>query len=242
MNENEYVDCYEYIDYYMYATEIAEGFGYWLEVGVAAIAFVALLVGIVTALIQISLQKNEWRPYLSYKSITGEIDPFRVMCIAIATFGIELKNVGKVPLCYKVEKFDVKTKNLSILGRELGSEVTLEKCEGGSSEKGAIPVASGVNHIWNLSHPLVELPPVNNLGGLSPMQDESDRSERLANAKCEITLEIHYYHPKKPKKDYMLAFTASCSIVPSQDYKPDERIKKYRIINASVIGDSVRID
>ena len=68
------------------------------------IAAIALVGATITAWIQIKLQKQEWRPYLSY--IKTEIisdDPFEFN----VGFKIQLKNVGKTILRYEFQKLTI---------------------------------------------------------------------------------------------------------------------------------------
>ena len=70
-----------------------------------AIAVAALVISTITACYQIKLQKQEWRPYLTYEKI--DVDKLG----NTVYFELFFKNIGKSILQYKVSKFSIKFDN-----------------------------------------------------------------------------------------------------------------------------------
>jgi len=93
---------------------LEENFNYWFEVATIVLSIatvivsvVALTVSVRTAWVQIKLQQQEWRPYLSY--IKTEIEPgddFEEDELSV-NFKLHFKNVGKCILRYEFKKLNI---------------------------------------------------------------------------------------------------------------------------------------
>lgn len=71
------------------------------------IAFAALAISLIVAIIQIRTQLQELRPYLSFAGTNGIVKVFEETGIAGMDVNLKLINVGKCVLYYEIMQFDV---------------------------------------------------------------------------------------------------------------------------------------
>jgi len=81
--------------------------GFWHQIATISIALVALVVSVITAWVQIRLQRQEWRPYLSYVKTEIVSAEYSKENELLAGFKFHFKNVGKCILRYEFKKLDI---------------------------------------------------------------------------------------------------------------------------------------
>ena len=206
---------------------------YVIAIAAVVLSAVGVSVSLRTAWIQINLQRQEWRPYLSFKPFTGHIRPYATVNDAVCEFIVQLENVGRVPLCFEVEKFDFRIENFEPLANHKAEWNSPEKF---SSKRGAIPVGSSINYIRTLSSSRkAETVELSNTTGITRC--------RVAAPRCTIDFSIKYYQANNPNKKYTISFTASCSITEEETTKGlHHSQKEYKTIRFGLTGDSVYID
>ena len=144
---------------------------------------------------QIQVLKQEWRPYLSFVRMSGYLHISHQTGNAESIFIINLANVGKCHLTYKILKLEIFVNGRKPEEQELINQGTV--------------VCAGTSATYRSSSKVLSL--------YAPNAPEKHNS---SECKCSINFEIEYWRADSPEKTYRLKFETFPEFV-DEPTKPD---------------------